>query len=67
MISSSIEGLESDLGTHTSENAIVDNANTIAQHICLLHGMCCDHHCSLPLACTQYVPQLSSVLWVKSS
>jgi len=66
VIASAIDGLESDLRSDASEDAISHNADSVAEDICFLHRMGRQDDRSLSFLGAQDIPQLSSVLRVKS-
>lgn len=67
MIASTVERLQSRLRSYTSHNTLVDDSNSIAKNICLLHRVSGQHNCTLASAFGQDVPHLSSALRIESS
>lgn len=66
MVSTAIKGLESLLGSNASQDTVVDDGNTIAEDICLFHGVSGEDHSSFTLEISKDIPKLSPVLWIES-
>ena len=44
MVATAVEGLEAGLGTDATKNTFVYDTYTIAEDICLFHGVSGEHH-----------------------
>lgn len=69
MVAATVEVLQPVLGSDAAEDAFVDNTYTIAEDICLLHGVCREHHRAVLvlLAVLKNVPELTPSVWIQTS
>lgn len=67
VVAPTIETLKSYLRGDTPEDSVVDDCDSVAKHVGLLHRMGGDHDGNTVLKLRYNVPQLSSVLWIKAS
>ena len=69
MVPSAIEVLESRLGSQAAHNSIIDNGNSIAEDICLLHavGGQDDGTVLILFALLEDVPKMASSFRIKTS